>query len=100
LLVELTWPSGKLSREYTFLLDPPGYVPEQPAQAEVQAVAPEVQAAAPAAPEAAVSAVPAVPEETRTPSWGESRSGSRSHASGASRCIGSASRTGGNRCQA
>ena len=64
LLVELTWPSGKLSREYTFLLDPPGYVPEQPAQAEVQAVAPEVQAAAPAAPEVAVSAVPAVPEET------------------------------------
>ena len=61
LLVELTWSSGKLSREYTFLLDPPGYVPEQPAQAEVQAVAPEVQAAAP---EAAVSAVPAVPEET------------------------------------
>jgi len=61
LLVELTWSSGKLSREYTFLLDPPGYVPEQPAQAEVQAVAPEVQVAAPAAPEAAVSAVP---EET------------------------------------
>ena len=61
LLVELTWSSGKLSREYTFLLDPPGYVPEQPAQAEVQAVAPEVQAAAP---EVAVSAVPAVPEET------------------------------------
>ncbi len=61
LLVEVTWSSGKLSREYTFLLDPPGYVPEQPAQAEVQAVAPEVQAAAP---EAAVSAVPAVPEET------------------------------------
>jgi pilus assembly protein FimV len=60
LLVELTWSSGKLSREYTFLLDPPGYVPEQPAQAEVQAVAPEVQAAAPAV---AASAVPAVPEE-------------------------------------
>ena len=61
LLVELTWSSGKLSREYTFLLDPPGYVPEQPAQAKVQAVAPEVQAAAP---EVAASAVPAVPEET------------------------------------
>ena len=58
LLVELTWSSGKLSREYTFLLDPPGYVPEQPAQAEVQAVAPEVQAAAPAV------AASAVPEET------------------------------------
>jgi pilus assembly protein FimV len=61
LLVELTWSAGKLSREYTFLLDPPGYVAEQPAKTEVQAVAPEVQAVAPAA---AVSAVPAAPEES------------------------------------
>ena len=44
LLVELTWSSGKLLREYTFLLDPPGYVPDQPKQAEVQAVAPTAQA--------------------------------------------------------
>lgn len=44
LLVELTWSSGKLLREYTFLLDPPGYVAEQPEQAEVQTVAPSVQA--------------------------------------------------------
>ena len=42
LLVELTWSSGKLLREYTFLLDPPGYVAEQPAPTEVQAVAPVV----------------------------------------------------------
>ena len=35
LLVELTWSSGKLLREYTFLLDPPGYVPTQPQPAEV-----------------------------------------------------------------
>jgi pilus assembly protein FimV len=61
LLVELTWSAGKLSREYTFLLDPPGYVAEQPAKTEVQAVAPEVQAVSPAA---AVSAVPAAPEES------------------------------------
>lgn len=52
LLVELTWPSGKLLREYTFLLDPPGYVPEQPAQSDVRVVAP------------AVSVEPAVPAET------------------------------------
>lgn len=45
LLVELTWASGKLLREYTFLLDPPDYVPEQPKPAEVQAVAPVVQVA-------------------------------------------------------
>jgi pilus assembly protein FimV len=61
LLVELTWSAGKLSREYTFLLDPPGYVAEQPAKAEVQAVAPEVQAASPVV---AASAVPAAPEES------------------------------------
>jgi pilus assembly protein FimV len=40
LLVELTWASGKLLREYTFLLDPPDYVAERPAVPEVQAVAP------------------------------------------------------------
>ena len=57
LLIELTWSSGKLSREYTFLLDPPGYVPEQPVKATVQAVAPVVQ------PAVAVSAVPSAPVE-------------------------------------
>ncbi len=62
LLVELTWSAGKLSREYTFLLDPPGYVPAQPAPVTVRAVAPEVQAEAPAA-----SAVPAVSEAAATP---------------------------------
>lgn len=45
MLVELTWASGKLLREYTFLLDPPDYVAEQPAPVAVQAVAPAVQAA-------------------------------------------------------
>ncbi|MDD5384207.1 MAG: hypothetical protein PHG89_04930 [Gallionella sp.] len=49
MLVELTWASGKLLREYTFLLDPPDYVAEQPKQAEVQAVGPAVQAAPPEA---------------------------------------------------
>jgi pilus assembly protein FimV len=89
LLVELSWSAGKLSREYTFLLDPVDYVPVQPAQGEVQAVAPTVQppesgmgTAAPVAPAvtpaesftpvpavtpmeqaAAASTVPAVPTE-------------------------------------
>lgn len=40
LLVELSWSSGKLVREFTFLLDPVGYQAEQPAAAPVQAVAP------------------------------------------------------------
>lgn len=45
MLVELTWSAGKLVREYTFLLDPPGYIPDRPAPAEVQAVAPAIQVA-------------------------------------------------------
>ncbi|MDD2915151.1 MAG: hypothetical protein PHP70_07510 [Gallionella sp.] len=45
MLVELTWASGRLLREYTFLLDPPGYVPEQAKPAEVQTFAPAVQSA-------------------------------------------------------
>ena len=61
MLVELTWSSGKLLREYTFLLDPPGYVAELPAQAEVQPVAPAVQPAAPAA--AATPVEPVAPPE-------------------------------------
>lgn len=48
MLVEVTWSSGRLLREYTFLLDPPGYVPEQPAPAEVVVVAPAAAMDAPA----------------------------------------------------
>lgn len=55
LLVELTWSSGRLLREYTFLLDPPGYTAEQPAPAEVAAVAPVTSAA----PVEAVEPIPA-----------------------------------------
>ena len=40
LLIELSWPSGKLLREYTFLLDPTSFVPEQPKMAEVKPVEP------------------------------------------------------------
>ena len=60
LLVELTWSSGKLLREYTFLLDPPDYVAEQPAPAEVVAVAP----VAPAAPVETVEPAAAPAEQT------------------------------------
>ncbi|MEO8331208.1 MAG: FimV/HubP family polar landmark protein [Gallionella sp.] len=61
MLVELTWSSGKLLREYTFLLDPPGYVAELPAQAEVQPVAPAVQSAP--AETLAMPVAPAAPPE-------------------------------------
>lgn len=69
LLVELSWSSGKLSREYTFLLDPVDYVPAQPAQAEVQTVAPTVQPSETAMAPSAVPAVPATasPAESVTP---------------------------------
>jgi pilus assembly protein FimV len=68
LLVELTWSSGKLLREYTFLLDPPGYVPEQPAQAEVQAVAPVAEAVpAEVAEPAEQAAIPATSETVALP---------------------------------
>ncbi len=40
ILVELTWSSGRLMREYTFLLDPPNYKPELPKAAEVEPVLP------------------------------------------------------------
>ena len=42
LLVELSWSSGKLVREFTFLLDPVGYQPVKPAPVPVQTVAPVV----------------------------------------------------------
>ncbi len=40
LLVELNWSSGKLLREYTFLLDPADYKAEQPKQEEVKPIEP------------------------------------------------------------
>ena len=40
ILIELSWPSGKLLREYTFLLDPAGFAAEQPRVAEVKPVEP------------------------------------------------------------
>ncbi len=73
MLIELTWASGKLLREYTFLLDPPDYVAEQPKQAEVQAVAPAVQsvpletAAKPAEQAAPVAAAPVESQPAEKP---------------------------------
>jgi len=60
LLVELTWAAGRLSREYTALLDPPG-VPSAPPAPAISAVpesrpAPDVQ---PQTPPRAVAAAPA-----------------------------------------
>ena len=54
LLVELAWSSGKLLREYTFMLDPPNYKPEQPNVAEVKPVLSKIEEA----PEQSVAAAP------------------------------------------
>jgi len=60
LLVELTWSSGRIVREYTALLDPPGIAPAPPAP--TAAVAPPAPVARPApAPEPPVLAAPARP---------------------------------------
>jgi pilus assembly protein FimV len=58
LLLELTWSSGRLLREYTFLLDPPGFVAEQPPAAAVSPIEPVVAPAVAAAEPVAASAVP------------------------------------------
>ena len=62
LLVELQWPTGRLVREYTFLLDPPGYKGPQPIAAAPAPVA------KPAAPEPAKPQAPEpVKPEAREP---------------------------------
>lgn len=61
LLVELSWSSGKLLREYTFLLDPPGYVAARPKAAEVRVVAPAALQSAP------LTAVPVSQYEAAAP---------------------------------
>jgi pilus assembly protein FimV len=58
ILVELRWATGLLVREYTILLDPPDYLPQQPAAA-APAPAPRAEAPAPAA--APMVIVPAAP---------------------------------------
>jgi pilus assembly protein FimV len=65
LLVELSWSSGRLMREYTFLLDPPGYVAAQPKAAIVEDVVPAMVQSAPlTSRETAVGEVPTRQVET------------------------------------
>ncbi|MDD2722267.1 MAG: LysM peptidoglycan-binding domain-containing protein [Gallionella sp.] len=68
LLVELSWSSGRLMREYTFLLDPPGYTAIQPKATAVQAVAPAAVAQSPApAPAVAPAPQPVAAEPVAKP---------------------------------
>jgi pilus assembly protein FimV len=63
LLIELSWPSGKLLREYTFLLDPASFVPEQPKATEVKPVEPMVPVMESAAPAVVPVVTPAAVTE-------------------------------------
>lgn len=63
MLIELDWPAGRLVREYTILLDPPGY---GEAQAEVAPVAAPVVKSAVSAVPAQAAAVSAQPADTPT----------------------------------
>jgi len=65
LLVELSWASGKLMREYTFLLDPPGYVAIQPKSVAAPEVVPAAVQEAPVEVKAATQTV-VKPEEVKT----------------------------------
>jgi len=67
MLIELTWNSGRLVREYTFLLDPPESLQRPPAPMAAPMAAPVAAPAASAAPEIkpAVQAPPASQTETR-----------------------------------
>ncbi|QUE77690.1 FimV family protein [Stutzerimonas stutzeri] len=66
-LIEVIWPSGRLLREYTLLLDPPLYSPEIAA-----AVAPQLPIAAPVSRPAAPRATPPA---VQLPSGGSSQQG-------------------------
>lgn len=70
-LIEVTWPAGRIQREYPILLDPPGYSATRMAPPAVAAAAPAAPAETPpaAAPAAAPSTpAPATTEPTGTPS--------------------------------
>lgn len=56
LLIELSWSSGRLLREYTFLLDPPGFVAEQPVVAAIKPIEPVIVSPLAASASVAVSA--------------------------------------------
>lgn len=57
-LVELTWPAGKLLREYPILLDPPGFNEARPPAAAAPATPAAASTAAPSAPQVATVAPP------------------------------------------
>ena len=56
LLIELSWNAGRLVREYTALIDPPGFAPAEPIAGTTLAASPAAPVAKPLPPQAAASA--------------------------------------------
>ena len=73
-LVEVTWPQGRIQREYPILLDPPGYSDARVAAPAVAAAVPSAPAAEPAEPAEPAAAAPApaaaAPSEPATAATG------------------------------
>jgi pilus assembly protein FimV len=89
LLVEANWDRGHLIREYTVLLDPPTYVPNQ-SQVASQ-VAPAATATAPREGEIARSQAPAAPPPAATPAASTPGSDDTAAANGAASTAATAS---------
>jgi len=64
LLIELSWAQGRLTREYTALLDPPGIVPGEPAT-PVAVVPPSTAEPRPISPVAPAPGIAVAPIETK-----------------------------------
>lgn len=67
MLIELNWPAGRLVREYTVLLDPPGYAEPTQAVQPVDVPAIKAEPPTPRAPAAAVAAEPSAPPAAVAP---------------------------------
>ena len=67
-LLEVTWPSGRLQREYPILLDPPGFNEARAATAPARPAAAPAPAAAAPAPAPAAPPAATTPAATGTPS--------------------------------
>src|SRR5260221_507366 len=74
LLVELSWAQGRLVREYTVLIDPPGFTPGAPTSTPYVAVAPP----------AGSETMPIVPG-AQAPATGETKPGAKGTAAGSRR---------------
>ena len=66
-LIELTWPQGRIQREYPILLDPPGYGQGRVAAPAVAAAPSAAPQTPPATEPAASSATPAAPAASSAP---------------------------------